>query len=288
MKLGVITDGISRELEHALAVMNETGIEYAELQYVWDKEVGDLSDSQMAKVQELVEAHNVKVSNICRHVLGGLRVGAIEKDSPTFLAHMDALKRCIEMAKAVNCEVVRTMSFSKEMILFGSNGAENWNVSTGVWDKFVKLMETPVQIAEDAGITLVVETGNNAMITSAWLARKLMDELGTDKLKLLWDPANSLYCNETPSPDGYEAVKGGYIGHIHMKDAIVDIPKATLTNAVLGEGQMAPHLRDIANALRQEEYAGIISLESVYKPLGGTFEDGYRASLKGFKELFGS
>ena len=39
-KLGVITDGISREFEHALSVMNETGLEYAELQYLWDKEVG--------------------------------------------------------------------------------------------------------------------------------------------------------------------------------------------------------------------------------------------------------
>jgi len=34
MKLGVITDGIDRDLEHALKVMNETGLEYAELQFV--------------------------------------------------------------------------------------------------------------------------------------------------------------------------------------------------------------------------------------------------------------
>ena len=31
MKLGVITDGISTDLEHALQVMNEYEIEYAEL-----------------------------------------------------------------------------------------------------------------------------------------------------------------------------------------------------------------------------------------------------------------
>ena len=34
MKLGVITDGIDRDLEHALKVMNETGLDYAELQFV--------------------------------------------------------------------------------------------------------------------------------------------------------------------------------------------------------------------------------------------------------------
>jgi hypothetical protein len=53
-------------------------------------------------------------------------------------------------------------------------------------------MEVPMHMAEEEGIKLVVETGNNAMITSARLSLKLMDELGTDKLRLLWDPANSL------------------------------------------------------------------------------------------------
>ena len=40
-ELGVITDGISRELEHALGVIREHGLRQAELQYLWDKEVGE-------------------------------------------------------------------------------------------------------------------------------------------------------------------------------------------------------------------------------------------------------
>ena len=40
MKLRVITDGISLDFEHALAVMDEFGLDHAELQYLWDKEVG--------------------------------------------------------------------------------------------------------------------------------------------------------------------------------------------------------------------------------------------------------
>ena len=43
MKLGVICDGISRDLAHTLTVMDEFELEYAELQFVWDKEVGDHS-----------------------------------------------------------------------------------------------------------------------------------------------------------------------------------------------------------------------------------------------------
>ena len=50
MKLGVITDGISRDLEHALKVMNETQLEYAELQFVWDKEIGDQTPEEIQKI----------------------------------------------------------------------------------------------------------------------------------------------------------------------------------------------------------------------------------------------
>lgn len=56
-KLGVITDGISRDFEHALDVMNEFGLEHAELQFLWDKEVGDLSTAKVTKVKDLVSAH---------------------------------------------------------------------------------------------------------------------------------------------------------------------------------------------------------------------------------------
>ena len=36
MKLGVICDGISRDLAHSVDVMDEFGLEYAELQFVGD------------------------------------------------------------------------------------------------------------------------------------------------------------------------------------------------------------------------------------------------------------
>ena len=112
----------------------------------------------------------------------------MQRDNPVYLEHLDTLKRCIDMAKALDCPLVRVMSFRKEMILFGSHGANAWIVSEGSWDKLVSLMDPAIQIVEESDITLVVETGNNAMITSAHLARKLIDQLGTDRLKVLLGP----------------------------------------------------------------------------------------------------
>ena len=103
------------------------------------------------------------------------------------------------------------------------------SANASAWDKLCSLVDPAIQIAEDRGITLVVETGNNAMITSANLAQKLIDELGTARLKVLWDPANSLYCTEAPYPDGYNELHGGTLEHIHLKDVVTEIAKATLT-----------------------------------------------------------
>lgn len=286
-KLGVIMDGVSRDMEHALKVISGAGLEYAELQFVWDAEVGDHTDEQIARMKELLDQYNIKVSCISRHIFGGVFLMGTELGDETYNFHMDKLKRCIAMAKELGTDLVRIMSYRKEMILFGGNGAEKWVVTGGAWDKLMKMLEPPVKLAEDEGVTLVVETGNNAMITTGVLGRKMIDDIGSDNLKLLWDPANSLYANEPTYPDGWEHLKGGYLGHLHIKDVQGDIPSATVNMCPLGTGDMAPYLEPLAQALKDDGYQGGVSLENVYCPEGGTFEDGFNASVAEFKRIFG-
>ena len=287
-KLGVITDGIDRDdFERALEVAREYDLNYAEIQFLWGKEVGDLSVEEISKVVQLLQKFDMQVSCISRHNFQGMAVGETEINGEDYQRHMVAFKRAIAMAKAVGSPLVRIMSFRKEMILFGENGAEQWNASTGAWDKFKRLLQPILEVAEAEDMDLVVETGNNAIITSGYLGRRLIDELGTRRLKILWDPANSLYCNEVPYPDGYDALRGGYLGHFHIKDAVVDIAKAKVRQCEMGAGDMAPYLQDMADALKQDDYQGAISLESVYHPDGGSYEEGFRESIEKMKALFG-
>ena len=51
---------------------------------------------------------------------------------------------------------------------------------------------------------------------------------------------------------------------------------------------MAPYLEGLAGALKKDEYQGVVSLESVYRPDNGTFEDGFRECLPVLKNLFGN
>ena len=286
MKLGVITDGISRDLKHALKVMGEFNLEYAELQYVGDKEVGNHSNKEIKEIKDLLNIFNKPVSCLSRHIFAGLTSKNIPKDSD-HQKHMDDLKRVIEMAHILKSPLVRIMSSKKEQILWGKNGAEKWNVQHGAWDSLLKLIYPAIELTKKEGLTLVVETGNGTMINSSYTAKKLIDDLDAkDTLKVLWDPANNCWCHELAYPNGYNEIKNGYIGHIHIKDIIVDTPKATLELKRMGDGQLADLFEPIGNALRLDKYQGVISFESVFHPGNNNYEDGFRESISTFKKYF--
>lgn len=280
-KLGVITDGISRDFEYALDVMVETGLEYVELQYLWEKQVGDLTDADVARVKGLIDARNLKVSCISHHNLSVLPVDTAVV-APAYREHITTLQRCIDVAKALGTNLVRIFSFRKEMVLFGAEPI----VSEGTWSTLLDRLEEPLRIADDADITLVIETAISGNVTSALLARKLIDELDVPHLKVLWDPCSSLYCTEVPYPDGYEVIRE-HIAHVHLKDGVVNLPAATFDFCAMRQGQMDPYYNDIVSALKRDGYEGTISLESVYTPVDGTREDGFRESLPVFMELMG-
>ncbi|MEM6760263.1 MAG: sugar phosphate isomerase/epimerase family protein [Pseudomonadota bacterium] len=286
MKLGVICDGISRDLAHTLDVMDEFDLEYAELQFVGDTEVGDHSAAEIREIDMMLRDRGKPVSCLSRHIFAGLTTQNRPGDA-AHTAHMDALKRVIDMAHITGAPLVRIMTGKKEQILFGAHGAEKWNVAHGAWDANLALIAPAIDVARDADVTLVVETGNGTMVNSSYTAAKLIDDLGAHgTLQVLWDPANNCWCHELAYPDGYDALRGGYLGHIHIKDVTVDTPRATLTVNRMGEGQLGPLFQPIADALRADRYDGVISFESVYHPGNGDYEAGFRANIDRFKALF--
>ncbi len=286
MKLGVICDGISRDLAHAVDVMDEFDLEYAELQFVGEKEVGDHSADEIREIDALLRDRGKPVSCLSRHVFAGLTTANTPGDA-AHAEHMDALKRVIDMALVVGSPFVRIMTNKKEQILWGKGGAEKWNVAHGAWEKSLPLIAPACDVARDAGVMLVVETGNGTMVNSNYTGRKLIDDLGAkDVLKVLWDPANNCWCHERAWPDGYDEVKDGYLGHVHIKDVLVDTPRATLEVKRMGEGQLADQFQPIADELRTDRYDGVVSFESVFHPGNGNFEDGFRECIERFKMHF--
>lgn len=286
MKLGVICDGISRDLRHAVDVMDAYDLTYAELQFVGETEVGDHTAQEIKAIDLLLRSRGKPVSCLSRHIFAGMTV-ANKAGDELHAKHMDALKRVIDMAHVVGSPLVRIMTPKKEQILWGANGAEKWNVAHGAWEAQLPLIAPAVEVARDAGVTLVVETGNGTMVNSNYTARKLIDDLNAkDALKVLWDPGNNCWCHERAYPEGYNEVRHGYLGHIHIKDVFVDTPRATLEVREMGKGQLADQFQPMADALRTDGYNGVVSFESVYHPGNEDFEAGFRACIGTFKSHF--
>ncbi len=286
MNLGVICDGISRDLAHAVDVMDEFGLTHAELQFVGEKEVGEHSAQEIREIDALLRDRGKPVSCLSRHVFAGMTKDNRPGDD-LHTRHLDALKRVIDMAHVVGSPLVRIMTPKKEQILWGSHGAEKWNVAHGAWDAMLPLVAPAADLARAEGVTLVVETGNGTMVNSNYTARRLINDLDAkDVLKVLWDPANNCWCHERAWPDGYEEVKDGYLGHVHIKDVQVDTPRATLEVREMGKGQLADQFAPLAQALRDDGYDGAISFESVYHPGDGDFEAGFRRCIGTFLKHF--
>ena len=287
MKLGVICDGISRDLKHAVSVMDEFDLEYAELQFVDDTEVGDHTAKEIKEIDHLLRSRGKPVSCLSRHIFAGTTTENRPGDD-LHTKHMDALKRVIDMAHIVGSPLVRIMTQKKEQILWGHNGAEKWNVAHGAWDTMAPMIAPAVELARKEGVTLAVETGNGTMVNSNYTARKLIDELDAkDTLKVLWDPGNNCWCHERAFPEGYAEISDGYLGHLHIKDVQVNTPHATLEVRRMGEGQMGPLFAPLAKALVKDEYEGVVSFESVFHSGNEDFESGFRQCIPKFKQLFG-
>jgi len=286
LKLGIITDGISQDPKIALRFCADEGLEYADFQFVWNTEIGDHTDDQIKILKKLTREYGIKVGCLTRHNFAGLPAKMETLRSEEYGRHMEKYKKCFEIANELECPIIRIMSTRKEMILFGGNGAEAWVTAEGAWQAQVALYREPVAYAEKMGTTIVTENCNGGQVTSNYLAAKLINELGSDILKILWDPCNALYCTERPFPEGYNEGKE-HIGHIHIKDAKIDIARAAVEFRSLGTGDIAPFLLDIARSLKNDEYGGVVSLEANYRPMGRDFIDGTKSSIAFFRRIFG-
>lgn len=280
-KLAFISDSISHDLQEAVKIAAREGLRHVELQTVWQKPLSELTDEEVARIKRITSDAGISVCCLSqKNLFGAMPVGTTEIGDDEYSRQLAALDRLIQIGEELGTSLLRIMCFRKEMVLFGEDGAENAVVTKGAWDKFVQLMAPPVKIAESRGVTLAVENSTKGMVTSAYLGRKLIDEIGSKSLRFLWDPCNAFYFNETSYPDGYDCLRGGYLAHLHIKDGIADIPKAHVRFVPLGQGQFGAHLDAVAAALKADGYDGYASMESLYRPAsGGGAEAGFLASV---------
>jgi sugar phosphate isomerase/epimerase len=72
------------------------------------------------------------------------------------------------------------------------------NDTPAAWRDLLATMRQAVDIAEEAGVTLAFEPEVANVVDSARKGRRLLDEVGSTRLKVVMDPANLFHAGELP------------------------------------------------------------------------------------------
>ena len=104
IRLAAFADEISPDLDEQISVLREEGIGYVELRGVWNTNVLDLTDAQVAEVRRAFGAQSISVASI------GSPIGKVPIDSP-FDEHVHRFERALTLARAFGARYVRIFSF---------------------------------------------------------------------------------------------------------------------------------------------------------------------------------
>ncbi len=278
MKLSVITDEITQDFEHALDVMADYRVKYAELRGLWGTNIAELDAHQTTRAKKAMRERGVSVCCLATPFYKcDLNVDEAAVRGPMHLAtarsrsdQMELLRRCCGLAHEFGTELIRVFTFWRK-----------GDLTPEIEDQIVNAFDEPIKIAENEGVTLVLENEHACYIGTGAEAARILSELDSPRVRACWDPGNAFAAGEVPYPAGYMEVRP-FVAHVHVKDGMVG-PDGKIRFGVIGEGQV--DYRGQFPALADDGFQGCISLESHFVPEGGTQEEGSRACLAALRRF---
>ena len=139
------------------------------------------------------------------------------------------------------------------------------NETEDAWNAMYGTMERAVETAEKYGITLAIESEASNVISTPERARKLMDAIGSDKLKMILDCANLFHIGEA-HPENVKSV----ITHafeVYGHDIVIahgkDIREGNGID-FCGTGDGIVDFALTADLLKQYGYGGDMFLHGIY------------------------
>jgi sugar phosphate isomerase/epimerase len=220
-----------------------------EIRSVWDTPPQKLSKDQIVRMKKILAPTELKVCCIASPFYKCDIESSKERQD-----HIEILKSCIRLAKAFDCTIIRGFTFWRK-----GNPEDHWK-------RILEGFPEPIQLLEREGVTLGIENENSTMIGTGKVLRRFLKELGSPRVKAIWDACNSFaddLVKETAYPDGYEAIKSEMV-HMHLKDAARDRKTGATLNMPVGEGEI--DFKNHMKALLRDGYAGYVSLETHWRP----------------------
>lgn len=141
--------------------------------------------------------------------------------------------------------------------------ADPYNYSAEGWQDMLRVVEDLVRTAEDAGSVLVIEPYVLNVVNTPEAALRLIRDIASERLRLLFDPAGLLYRQTSENPQSVRDLlrravdlMGEYIALVHVEDVYFD-PRPHFVGA--GKGVLDYGL--FMQVLTESGYDGALILE---------------------------
>lgn len=273
-RLGVITDEISEDFEHALAVCHELDIRDIELRSIWGRSIVDHDEATVRRIEAAVKEGGFRACCIASPFLkchlidesaaAGNTHSAAERSREE---HWEVLDRSLEVADRFDAPIVRAFSF--------------WRIAdpVAVRDEVLDVLAKATERVSAAGRLLGLENEYACNVATGEESRWMLDRIPDATFGMIWDPGNEAALGSDPFPDGYAFVRER-IHHVHLKDPISIAHNTSFTRMGHGAVDYVGQFR----ALRRDGYDGVLSLETHYK-VDGNPEPATRDSVVSTREL---
>lgn len=235
--LSGFADEISPDLQQQCATLNALSIAYIEFRSAWGTNVLDLDDEQLERARKILTEHDLRTSSI------GSPIGKIGIEDD-FEPHLARFRRALQVAAALEAPYIRLFSF---FIPAGADpGAHR--------DEVLVRMAALAEAAKGHDVVLLHENEKEIYGDTPERCLDLVESVGSDQLRLAWDPANFVQCGVEPFADGYTMLRP-YVAYIQIKDALM--ATGQVVPAGVGDGQVAETLQ----ALQDDGFDGFFSME---------------------------
>jgi sugar phosphate isomerase/epimerase len=212
--ISAFADEISPNPQEQIDVLQQCGVRHIELRSIYQTNVLDLTDQQVADFKALLDKHGFKLSAI------GSPIGKVKIDTP-FEPHLQRFERAIHLCKVFGTPNIRIFSYYKP-------DGTDWPQWRG---EVLARMKEKVRRAEQAGVRLVHENEHNIYGDSPERVVDLFTSIQSPAFAAVYDAANYVFCGYDPI-EGWEKTKQ-FTRHLHIKDWVAGAKHGSIP----GEGQ---------------------------------------------------
>lgn len=248
----IISDEVSQDLAELGGFLRHFGLTGFELRSMFGRAFRDLTPADVAEIGAAARASGWRV-----HACATPVFKCPLDDATAIREHIDVFRRSLEIARALECNLVRVFTFLRRPA----------PLDDATVRRVAEHLRRLGDLAAGSGICIGVENESSCIAGTGGEMLRLLPALPTPDFGVIWDPCNVLYVPE--ARESANAMFGrlfSRIVHIHVKDAVRREPAGggIVAEAVpvgLGDVGWRSHFA----AIKRSGYCGILSVETHWR-----------------------